>query len=107
MEGEIWFDNDVKLRVLEVVRFDVTPSRIGRYGYEVWQGESKLYGYDSHPHPHDTSLADTHPHHKHIPPNIKHHRIPAPALSFRRPNLSVLIREIEALVESIGDESEE
>ena len=35
------------------------------------------------------------PHHKHIPPNIKHHRIPAPNLSFTRPNLPFLIGEIE------------
>ena len=35
------------------------------------------------------------PHHKHIPPNIKHHRIPAPNLSFTCPNLPFLIEEIE------------
>ena len=37
----------------------------------------------------------THPHHKHLPPDIKHHRIPAPGLSFTAPNLSFLIEEIE------------
>jgi len=42
-----------------------------------------------------TLLAATHPHHKHIPPDIKHHRIPAPGLSFTRPNLPVLIAEIK------------
>ena len=36
------------------------------------------------------------PRHKHIPPNIKHHRIPAPDLSFAAPNLPFLIREIES-----------
>jgi len=36
-----------------------------------------------------------HPHHKHIPPEIKHHRIPAPGLSFDQPNLPQLIEEIE------------
>ncbi len=35
------------------------------------------------------------PHHKHIPPDIKHHRIPAPGLSFQQPNLPFLIEEIE------------
>jgi hypothetical protein len=30
-------------------------------------------------------------------PDVKHHRIPAPEMSFTRPNLPVLIREIEAL----------
>lgn len=40
-------------------------------------------------------LVSTLPHHKHIPPNIKHHRIPAPQLSFTRPNLPFLIADIE------------
>ena len=33
--------------------------------------------------------------HKHIPPDIKHHRVPAPGLSFASPNLPFLITEIE------------
>ena len=51
--------------------------------------------YDSQSHPDDSSLASTDPHHKHIPPDIKHHRVPAPGLSFHQPNLSFLIEEIE------------
>jgi hypothetical protein len=35
---------------------------------------------------------------KHIPPEIKHHRIPAPKMSFTHPNLLVLIQEIEDLI---------
>ena len=35
---------------------------------------------------------------KHVPPDIKHHRIPAPDISFTRPNLPVLLQEIEALI---------
>ena len=35
------------------------------------------------------------PHILHIPPDIKHHRIPAPGLSFTAPNLPFLINEIE------------
>ena len=35
------------------------------------------------------------PHHKHILPDIKHHRLPAPGISFTQPNLPHLIREIE------------
>ena len=38
----------------------------------------------------------THPHHKHVPPNIKRNRIPAPEISFGQPNLPFLIEEIEA-----------
>lgn len=30
-----------------------------------------------------------------IPPDMKHHRIPAPIISFTRPNLPLLIEEIE------------
>ena len=67
------------------------------YGYEVWQGERLLYWYDSQPHPDDPTLSETHPHHKHIPPEIKNHRIPAPGLSSSQPNLPFLITEIEKL----------
>ena len=67
------------------------------YSYEVWQGNEKLYWYDSQPHPSDAALASTHPHHKHVPPDIKHNRIPASGLSFTPPNLPFLIEEIETI----------
>ena len=35
------------------------------------------------------------PHHRHVSPDIKHHRIFAPEMSFTRPNLSVIVQEIE------------
>jgi len=44
-------------------------------------------------------VAETYPHHKHVPPDIKHHRIPAPEMSFTHPNLPVLIREVEELLQ--------
>ncbi len=50
------------------------------------------------PHPNDPGLQRTHPHHKHVPPDIKHNRIPAPDVSFDRPNLQPLIEEIEVLI---------
>ena len=100
VEGDVFFHHDLRLRVLEVVRFDLIPPRLSRYGYEVWRGGEKLYWYDSHPHPNEPSLATTHPHHKHIPPDIKHHRVPAPELSFTEPNLPFLIQEIEQLLKS-------
>ncbi len=56
--------------------------------------------YDSQPHPNDPTLASTHIHHKHIPPDIKHNRIPAPIMSFTHPNLPELIFEIEQLISS-------
>lgn len=39
------------------------------------------------------------PHHKHVPPNIKRKRIPAPGLSFVRPNLIQIIQEVEELIQ--------
>lgn len=95
--GEVTFDRDIRLLVWEHLQFGAA-SRIVQYGYEVWQGNERLYWYDSQPHPGDPNLQVTHPHHKHVPPDIKHHRIPAPGLSFDRPNLDVLIEEIEALM---------
>jgi len=90
--GELLFDKGIRLFVRE--RLDFAFEEILGYGYEVWQGENKLYWYDSHAHPHDLTLASSHPHHKHTPPDIKHHRIPAPELSFTQPNLPFLIQEI-------------
>ncbi len=68
----------------------------GRY-YAELAGEL-FFSDDSQPHPDDPTLASTHPHHKHIPPDIKHHRIPAPGLTFAAPNLPLLILEIESLL---------
>ena len=94
-EGEIFFSNGIRLRMREELDFDA--GLITAYGYEVYRGSERLYWYDDFPHPNDPSLAVTHPHHKHIPPDIKHHRVPAPEMSFTQPNLPILIREIEEL----------
>ena len=77
--------------------FDSLPVVIDAYGYEIWDGEKKLFWYDSQPHPNDPALQNTYPHHKHIPPDIKHNRIPASEISFVKPNLPALILEIEKL----------
>ncbi len=103
VEGALYFGSGLRLQVLEVVRFDSIPPRLARYGYEVWREPEKLYWYDSQPHPRDPTLAATHPHHKHIRPDIKHHRVLAPELSFTEPNLLFLIREIEMLVHQQDD----
>ena len=97
-EGEIFFANGIRLRMREELDFDA--GLITAYGYEVYRNEERLYWYDDFPHPDDPTLASTFPHHKHIPPDIKHHRIPAPEISFTQPNLPVLIREIEASINS-------
>ncbi|MFQ5435881.1 MAG: DUF6516 family protein [Anaerolineae bacterium] len=93
--GELLFANGRRLVVKERLQQQDQGVILVSYGYEVWRGEEKLYWYDSQPHPDDLELASTHPHHKHIPPDIKHHRVPAPGLSFTRPNLPFLIQEIE------------
>ena len=40
-------------------------------------------------------MATTHPHHKHVPPDIKHNRLPAANLSFTEPNLPLVVEEIK------------
>ena len=74
--GTLFFDNDIRLMVRERIQYHRLPGIIDWYGYEVWRGEEKLYWYDSQPHPDEPSLQSTHPHHKHIPPNMKHNRVP-------------------------------
>lgn len=98
-EGEVFFHVGLRLRLREELDFDV--GLITAYGYEVYQGDERLYWYDSFPHPNDPKLASTHPHHKHIPPDIKHHRIPATQLSFSLPNLPALLQEIEELLNQL------
>lgn len=119
VEGLLIFDDSVILCVQEYLNFELGV--IEGYGYEVsrshngvsieaelpdaaeyckahYSHKDKLYWYDSFPHPNDPALALTMPHHKHIHPDIKHHRISAPGLSFTEPNLPFLIQEIEQLL---------
>lgn len=99
--GELHFDHSIRLVVRERVVYQRLPVAIDSYGYEVWCGDEKLYWYDSQPHPNDPTLQSTEPHHKYIRPDIKNHRIPAMDMSFNQPNLPVLIKEIEALIEKV------
>jgi len=94
-EGEVFFSNDIRLRLRE--ELDFHAGLITSYGYEIYRGSQRLYWYDDFPHPNDPNLASTFPHHKHVPPDIKHNRISAPEINFNRPNLPVIIREIEEL----------
>lgn len=114
VEGRVLFEGGIVLCAQEFLNFELNV--IEGYGYEVsrsltaldspdapgtseyckasYPHKEKLYWYDSFPHPLDPTLASTDPHHKHVPPDINHHRIPAPDLSFTRPNLPFLIEEI-------------
>ena len=64
VEGEVFFSNNIRLRIREELDFDA--GLIAAYGYEVYQREERLYWYDDFPHPADPDLASTFPHHKHI-----------------------------------------
>jgi hypothetical protein len=97
--GELFLDSSVRIVVRERLLYNRLPLTIEWYGYEVWRGEEKLYWYDSQPHPDDPVLKSSYPHHKHIPPDIKHNRIPAPEMSFNQPNIPILI---ENAVKSIN-----
>ena len=97
-EGEVLFLNAFSLRMREELDFET--GLITSYGYEVYQRRERLYWYDDFPHPNDRALASTFPHHKHVPPNIKHNRIPAADINFAHPNLPMLIREVEDLIKA-------
>lgn len=104
--GELYFEHDVRLVIRERLIYARTPVLIDGYGYEVWRADAKLYWYDSQSHPHEADLQTTHPHHKHVPPAIKEHRIPAPEMSLQQPNLPALVSEIENLLQEIESEKE-
>lgn len=93
LEGQVIFSNEIVLDVWEFI--DLETRRIRNYSYEIYQAGEKVAWYDPFEHPHIPELASTHPHHKHVPPDIKHNRIPAPGISFEQPNLPLLIAEIE------------
>lgn len=95
-EGEVFFKEAIRLRLREEIDFDA--GLITSYGYEVYRAGERLYWYDDFPHPEDPSLASTFPHHKHVPPEIKRNRVPAPGLSFERPNLPTIVEEIRDLL---------
>jgi len=88
LSGEVIFPDGYRMSVYERLSWGIGPFAIDGYGYEVWRGSEELYWYDSQPHPNDPTLAISEPHHKHIPPDIKHNRVPAPELGFDRPNLN-------------------
>ena len=95
-EGEILFRDGLRLRVREEV--DFAEALITAYGYEIYRNDERLFWYDDFPHPNDPDLARTYPHHQHIQPDIKHHRVPAPEMSFARPNLPLLLDEIRRVL---------
>ena len=94
LEGQLTFAGDVVLDVWELI--DFAAGRLRNYSYEIYRAGEKIAWYDPFEHPHIPALASTYPHHKHIPPDIKHQRVPAPGISFEQPNLPTLIEEFES-----------
>lgn len=92
LEGRIELADGVHLDVWELI--DFAERRIRAYSYEVYRGDEKLSWYDPWEHPEIPALASTFPHHKHIPPNLREHRVPAPGISFTSPNLDVLLEDV-------------
>lgn len=93
LRGEVKFRSGHTLRVFEQI--DFLQQRILKYSYEVYRYDQQLWWYDPMPHPHIPELQSTHPHHQHVPPDIRHNRIPAPVISFTKPNLPHLLAEVE------------
>ena len=102
--GQIVFRSGHVLRVFEQI--DFVARHILKYFYELSYQDEPLWWYDSMPHPDIPDLQSTQPHHKHIPPDIKHHRIPAIGLSFAGPNLPQLIAEAESLIANSATSNE-
>lgn len=96
VEGQLDFDEGYVLYVWELL--DLNSCTIRSYSYELDQAGERVWWYDPTGHPDDPTLATTHPHHKHISPDIKHHRVPVPEISFSQPNLPFLIKEVEKLL---------
>ena len=91
--GKIYLNNNITLEVREILDFSI-ENFIRRYGYAIRRCNKVLYWYDSQEHPNDPKLKSTHPHQKHVEPDIKHNRIPAPGLMIHQPNLHFVIEEI-------------
>jgi len=87
--GTIGFDKAIALKFTEHIDFKL--AQIYDYSYEIKKNDYVICYYDPQPHP---EVAATFPHHKHVHPDIKHNRQPAPGISFDKPNLPFLIEEI-------------
>jgi hypothetical protein len=94
--GQLAFDEGYVLVVWELL--DLNSRMIRSYSYELDRAGERVWWYDPTGHPDDPILATTQPHHKHVLPDIKHRRVPAPEISFAQPNLPFLIREVEQLL---------
>lgn len=98
LTGQLTFSDGYVLSVWELL--DLDSRTIRSYSYALDRAGERVWWYDPTGHPNDPTLAITHPHHKHVPPDIRHHRVPAPEISFTKPNLPFLVRQVEQLLAS-------
>jgi len=92
LEGRIDCQSGIHLEVWELV--DFATRSIRAYSYEVYREGEKVCWYDPWEHPEIPALAATFPHHKHMPPNLREHRVPAPGIGFAAPNLDVVLEDV-------------
>jgi hypothetical protein len=91
-EGRVECQAGIHLEVWELV--DFAAHRIRTYSYEVYREGEKVCWYDAWEHPEIPALASTFPHHKHVLPNLRDNRVPAPGIGFDAPNLDVVLADI-------------
>ena len=92
LEGRIECQGGIHLEVWELI--DFAARRIRTYSYEVYRGGEKVCWYDAWEHPEIPALASTYPHHKHLPPDLRNNRVPAPGIGFDAPNLDVVLADV-------------
>ena len=92
LEGRIECQGGIHLEVWELI--DFAAHRIRTYSYEVYRDGGKICWYDPWPHPEIPALASTFPHHRHVPPDLRHHRVPAPGIRFEAQDLDVLLEDV-------------
>ncbi len=96
VQGQLRFPDGYVLDVWELL--DLSAQSLHAYSYELDHAGERVWWYDPTEHPGDESLRGTFPHHKHTLPDLKHHRVPAPGISFTHPNLPFLLQEIQRLI---------
>ena len=92
LEGRIECQDGVYLEAWELV--DFAERRMRTYSYEVYRAREKICWYDAWEHPEIPALAVTFPHHKHVMPDLRNNRVPAPGIGFDAPNLDVVLADV-------------
>ena len=92
LEGRIECQSGIHLEVWELI--DFATHRIRTYSYEVYRVGEQVCWYDAWEHPEIPALASTFPHHKHVPPDLRNNRLPAPGIRFDAPNLDVVVTDV-------------